>query len=46
MQLFQGLLNKQKDLLSQNLKLIKFKRGEIIFRSEDPARVFYIIKEG
>ena len=45
-QIFNALSNKEKDLLSRQLKSIKFNKDEIIFNAGDLALSFYIIVEG
>ena len=45
-QIFNALSNKEKDLLSRQLKSIKFNKNEIIFNAGDLALSFYIIVEG
>jgi hypothetical protein len=42
-QIFNALSNKEKDLLSRQLKTIKFNKDEIIFNAGDLAMSFYII---
>jgi len=44
--IFQSLTNKDKELISQNLKTMHFTKGEVIFKSGDPANSFYIISSG
>jgi CRP-like cAMP-binding protein len=45
-QIFNALSNKEKDLLSRQLKTIKFNKDEIIFNAGDLAMSLYIIVSG
>lgn len=44
--LLHGLDDRDKEFLSENLEIQKFKRGEFIFRHMDEANYMYIMKSG
>lgn len=44
--LLHGLDDRDKEFLSENLEIQKFKRGEFIFRHMDEANFMYIMKSG